>query len=61
MHDTLGNFWPDDLCRCICEGPYGKEKLKGPNGEKAETIMYANVKPLPRLASGNAWYDYKPE
>jgi len=41
-------------------GPDGKEKLKGPYGEKAETILYLTVRPLPRPARGTKWSDFKP-
>jgi predicted amidohydrolase len=38
-------------------GPDGKEKLMGPYGKKAETILYYNIKPVPRPARGTGWSD----
>lgn len=36
-------------------GPDGNEVLMGPYGEKAETILYADISPVPRPARGDAW------
>jgi predicted amidohydrolase len=36
-------------------GPDGKERLMGPYGAKAETILYADVKPEERPAAGDGW------
>lgn len=51
--------------RCIgCSliiGPDGKEKLKGPYGEKAEKILYYLIKPVSRPARGTKWAKFKPD
>jgi predicted amidohydrolase len=36
-------------------GPDGKEMLMGPYGKAAETILYYNIKPLPRPTRGTGW------
>lgn len=36
-------------------GPDGKAVLQGPYGEDAETILYADIKPVPRPARGDRW------
>jgi predicted amidohydrolase len=36
-------------------GPDGKEVLRGPYGHDAETILYADVTPLPRPARADGW------
>jgi predicted amidohydrolase len=36
-------------------GPDGKEVLMGPYGENAETILYADICPVPRPARGDSW------
>lgn len=38
-------------------GPDGKQALMGPYGEHAETILYADIQPVPRPARGDAWED----
>jgi predicted amidohydrolase len=40
-------------------GPGGKEELIGPYGEKAETILYHAIKPVPRPARGTGWNRFK--
>jgi predicted amidohydrolase len=42
-------------------GPDGKEKLKGPYGEKAENILYYTINPTPRPARGTRWANFKPD
>jgi predicted amidohydrolase len=41
-------------------GPDGEQKIMGPYGEKAETILLYDIKPIPRPARGTGWYNYKP-
>ena len=45
--------------RCIgCSlviGPGGREAVRGPYGEKAETILYVDAEPHPRAARGSSW------
>jgi predicted amidohydrolase len=36
-------------------GPDGKEKLMGPYGPEADTILYADVKPEARPTAGDGW------
>ncbi len=36
-------------------GPDGREVLQGPYGEDAETILYADIKLVPRPARGDGW------
>jgi predicted amidohydrolase len=36
-------------------GPDGSEVLMGPYGKSAETILYCDIKPLPRPARGTGW------
>jgi predicted amidohydrolase len=36
-------------------GPDGEEKLTGPYGKNAETILYYNITPVPRPARGTGW------
>jgi predicted amidohydrolase len=55
--------WKDWKCiGCsLVFGPDGKEKLMGPYGEKAETILYYPIVPVPRPARGTGWTQYKPQ
>ena len=41
-------------------GPDGEEKLMGPYGKNAETILYYSIKPTPRPARGTGWNKFKP-
>jgi predicted amidohydrolase len=41
-------------------GPDGRDELMGPYGDKAEKIMFYNIKPVARPARGTGWYNYKP-
>jgi predicted amidohydrolase len=36
-------------------GPDGGQVLMGPYGEQAETILYAEIEPVPRPARGDGW------
>jgi predicted amidohydrolase len=36
-------------------GPDGKQKLMGPYGKNAETILFYNINPVPRPARGTGW------
>jgi predicted amidohydrolase len=51
--------WKDWNCiGCsLLVGPDGKEKLMGPYGRAAETILYYNIKPESRPARGTGWSD----
>ena len=42
----------------IAMAPDGTQIVQGPYGEKAETILYLEVKPEPRPARGNEWHGY---
>lgn len=41
-------------------GPDGREVLMGPYGEEAETILYAEITPVPRPARGDGWTQHLP-
>ncbi len=53
--------WKDWKCiGCsMIYSPDGKEKLQGPYGEKAETILYQMITPIKRPTRGTGWYQYK--
>jgi len=36
-------------------GPSGQQVLMGPYGDTADTILYAEIEPVPRLAQGDGW------
>jgi predicted amidohydrolase len=39
-------------------GPSGNQVVMGPYGTEAETILYAEVKPVPRPAQGDGWQSW---
>jgi predicted amidohydrolase len=39
-------------------GPDGREVLKGPYGGDAETLLYADITPVPRPARGTDWWEW---
>lgn len=40
-------------------GPSGEHVVMGPYGDKAETILYADIQPVPRPAQGDGWQSWR--
>ncbi len=51
--------WNGIGCSLVID-PHGKEIVQGPYGEKAETIIYVDIKALKRPTWGTGWAKYKP-
>jgi len=49
--------WKGIGCSLVIN-PEGKIALKGPYGEDADTVLYVDIKPLPRPAKGTDWPGY---
>ncbi len=53
-----GGPWAGRRCigASLLVGPDGKEVFQGPYGLDAETILFAEIEPQPRIARGDGWW-----